>query len=228
MSKFWLDAIDPMKWKTIIGWWPIYWMGLSKTLYISFIALWLAILFGTVAGLLRSSTNPILSALGTVYVEVIRNTPLLVQLFIFVYGLAPLFNNDDFMPLVTALALFAGAYVAEIVRAGIQSVARGQTEAALSVGMTNTQVMWYVILPQAFRRILPPLAGQFISLIKDSSLVAVFAYSELTYAARRVTATTFLGFHPYVMSAILYFIICYALSLLVRYIERRMARSGQN
>jgi len=122
---------------------------------------------------------------------------------------------------VAALACFAGAYVAEIVRAGIQSIHRGQTEAARSLGMTYAQCMIHVILPQATRRILPPLAGQFISLIKDSSLLGIIAIRELTKATREVVTTSLQPFELWFVCAILYLILTFALSMFVQYLERR-------
>ncbi len=124
-----------------------------------------------------------------------------------------------------ALAIFAGAYVAEIVRAGIQSIAKGQMEAARSVGMNLFQAMWHIILPQAFKRILPPLAGQFISLIKDSSLVSVIAITDLTKSGREIITSTFATFEIWLTVAAMYLIVTSVLSQLVFYLERRLAIS---
>jgi polar amino acid transport system permease protein len=118
------------------------------------------------------------------YVELIRGTPLLVQIFIVYFFIGTVLNLDRFTAGVAALAVFTGAYVAEIVRAGISSIHKGQMEAGRSLGMTSAQTMRYVILPQAFKRVLPPLAGQFINLIKDSSLVSVISITDLTKAGR--------------------------------------------
>jgi polar amino acid transport system permease protein len=120
-----------------------------------------------------------------------------------------------------ALAIFAGAYVAEIVRSGIQSIHRGQTEASRSLGMTYVQSMYHVILPQAFRRILPPLAGQCISLIKDSSLLGIIAIRELTKATREVVTTSLQPFELWFVCALLYLVLTFSLSMLLQYLERR-------
>lgn len=222
------ELFDPLIWqRSIVEYLPTFLIGVQNTLWISLQALVLAFVIGIVTGILRVSRSCLLNGLAKSYVEVIRNTPLLVQLIIFYFGLGPLFNNSMTIPLVLGLGIFTGAYVAEIVRAGIQSVARGQMEAALSVGMTYMQAMGLVILPQAIRRILPALAGQFISLIKDSSLVSVFGFAELTHAASRVTAATFRALVPNIFVAALYFVIAYSLSQVVTVIERRTARSGQ-
>jgi polar amino acid transport system permease protein len=126
---------------------------------------------------------------------------------------------------ILSLSIFAGAYITEIFRAGIQSVHKGQREAALSLGMTETQCMCLVVLPQAFKRVLPPLAGQFISLIKDSSLVSVIAVEELTYAARNTITMTFRAFEVYIAVAVFYFLLSFILSRFVHILEERLAVS---
>jgi len=160
----------------------------------------------------------------------------LVQIFIWYFVLGTMVNTlltkNGFQQIpalwfgVAALAVFAGAYVAEIVRAGIQSIHRGQMEAARSLGMTYAQAMQHIILPQAFRRILPPLAGQFISLIKDSSLLGIIAVRELTKATREVVTTSLQPFELWFMCALLYLGLTFSLSMFVQYLERRTAVSG--
>jgi polar amino acid transport system permease protein len=222
------ELFDPLVWqRCIVAYFPAFVIGMKNTVIISAESLVLAFLIGIIAGVMRVSHSKWINGIAQAYVEVIRNTPLLVQLIIFYFGLGPLFNNSQTIPLVLALGIFTGAYVAEIVRAGIQSVARGQMEASLSVGMTYFQAMSLIILPQAVRRILPALAGQFISLIKDSSLVSVFGYAELTHAANRVTAATFRALVPNIFVAFVYFVIAYSLSQIISLVERRTARSGQ-
>lgn len=222
------ELLDPLIWqRSVIAYLPAFMTGMKNTVIISAQSLVLAFVIGILAGMMRVSHSRTLNAIALAYIEVIRNTPLLVQLIIFYFGFGPLFGNNQTVPLMLGLGLFTGAYVAEIVRAGIQSVARGQMEAALSVGMTYMQSMRLIVLPQAIRRILPALAGQFISLIKDSSLVSVFGFAELTHAASRVTAATFRTLVPNVFVAIVYFVIAYGLSQCIALIERRTARSGQ-
>lgn len=210
-------------------------IGLWTTLEVSVIAIVAGILIGLVAGLCRISSNPALKWTAITYVELIRGSPLLVQIFIWYFVLGTLFNTllarggfSQFPPIVygvVSLAFFAGAYVAEIVRAGIQSIHRGQMEAARSLGMSYPQSMRHIILPQAFRRILPPLAGQFISLIKDSSLLGLIAIRELTKATREVVTTSLQPFELWFMCALLYLILTFSLSMVVQYLERRMAVS---
>ncbi|WP_025321582.1 amino acid ABC transporter permease [Deferrisoma camini] len=199
--------------------------GLWTTLWISFFSGVLGLVLGLVAGLARISKNPTLRGLAVLYVELIRGTPLLVQIFIFYFFIGTVLNLDRIVAGILALAIFAGAYTAEIVRAGIQSIPRGQMEAARSLGMTLPQAMRYIILPQAFKRILPPLAGQFISLIKDSSLVSVIAITDLTKSGREVITSTFATFEIWFTVAALYLLVTSLLSQVVMWMERRLAVS---
>ena len=199
--------------------------GLLLTLEISLISIVLGIIIGLVTGLARISSNPAPKWLAICYIELIRGTPLLVQIYIFYFFIGQVFSLSSFMAGVLALSFFAGAYIAEIIRAGIQSIHRGQMEAARSLGMNYYLAMRYIILPQAFKRILPPLAGQFISLIKDSSLVGVIALVELTRAGREIGTSTFNYFEVFFTVAALYLILTFSLSMVVQYLERRFAAS---
>ena len=204
---------------------PVYFRAMWTTLLLSAISVVLATMVGIIAGLARTSKRPFIAWPVAVYIEVIRGTPLLLQIMIFYFGIGPIINLPAWTAAILSLTLFAGAYVAEIVRAGIQSINRGQTEAALSLGLTYVQTMRFVILPQALRRILPPLAGQFISLIKDSSLVSVTAISELVYTARKVNTRTLRSLEGYVIVGAIYFVMTFSLSRLAAYLERRSSAS---
>jgi len=197
--------------------------GLFVTLYISFFSIILAIIIGIFTGLARVSSNPFFKKLSVIYIELIRGTPLLVQIFIFYFFIGTVLDLSRMTAGVLALAVFTGAYIAEIVRAGIQSVHRGQMEAARSLGMSYTQAMRMVILPQAFKRTLPPMAGQFISLIKDSSLVSVISITDLTKSGREVVASTFSPFEVWFTVALMYLVLTSGLSYLVQVLEKRMA-----
>lgn len=199
--------------------------GLWTTLWLSAVSSVLALFIGLFTGLARISKNYTVSMLAAVYIEIIRGTPLLVQIFIAYFFIGTVFDLSRNVAGIGALSLFAGAYVAEIVRAGIQSIARGQMEAARSLGMTMPQAMIDIILPQAFKRILPPLSGQFISLIKDSSLVSVIAITDLTKSGREIITSTFATFEVWLVVAAMYLIITSVLSQLVFYMERRLAVS---
>jgi polar amino acid transport system permease protein len=210
-------------------------MGLWLTLKLSVIATLLGVLIGIIGGLTRISSNPALKWTTIVYVETIRGSPLMVQILIWYFVFGTVINDllatygmgrlPAFWYGVASLACFAGAYVTEIVRAGIQSIHRGQTEAARSLGMTYGQSMLHIILPQALRRILPPLAGQFISLIKDSSLLGIIAIRELTKASREAVSASLQPFEIYILCAILYLFLTFTLSMVVQHLERRMAIS---
>ena len=207
--------------------------GLWITLKVSVYAIFFGIIIGLIGGVSRISSNPALKWTAISYVELIRGSPLLVQIFIWYFVLGTLVNTlmsnrgmSQVPPLwfgVAALSFFTGAYVTEIVRAGIQSIHKGQIEASRSLGMTYGQSMRYVILPQAMRRILPPLAGQFISLVKDSSLLGIIAVRELTKATREVITTNLQPFEMFFVCALLYLVLTFTLSMAVQYMERRMS-----
>ncbi|MCX8085238.1 MAG: amino acid ABC transporter permease [Calditerrivibrio sp.] len=199
--------------------------GLWNTLYISFVSIVIAIFIGIITGLCRISSNIALKKLAITYIELIRGTPLLVQIFIFYFFIGTVFQLDRITSGIAALAIFAGAYIAEIVRAGIQSIPKGQMEASRSLGMNYFQAMRYIILPQALKRTLPPMAGQFISLIKDSSLVSVISITDLTKAGREIVSTTFSPFEVWFVVAMMYLLLTSGLSFLVQVLERRLAAS---
>ena len=214
------------------GWKPgLLTIGLWTTLKISFIATIIGIVLGILGGVARVSSTPILKWTAITYVEIIRGSPLLVQIMIAYFVLGTTINKilamNGFPRLdpewygIAALAVFTGAYVVEIVRAGIESIHPGQVEAARSGGMTYFQCMYYIILPQALKTILPPLAGQFINLIKDSSLLGMIAIRELTKATREGITTSLQTFELWMMCAILYLIITFSLSMAIQYLERR-------
>jgi len=211
----------------------ILFQGMWITLKVSIYAVFFGIIIGVAGGIARISSNPALKWTAVTYVELIRGSPLLVQIFIWYFVLATLINGllrkygiAEIPALwygIASLAFFTGAYVTEIVRAGIQSIHRGQVEASRSLGMTYAQSMYHVVLPQAMRRILPPLAGQFISLIKDSSLLGLIAIRELTKATREGITTSLQPYEFWFTCAILYLILTFTLSMFVQYLERRTA-----
>lgn len=219
-----LYAGDPVG--SIFNWQPGPLLhGLWVTLWISAVASVIGLIIGLITGLCRISRNITLRQLSTIYVEIIRGTPLLVQIFIVYFFFGTVLNIDRMAAGIGALAIFAGAYVAEIIRAGIQSIPKGQMEAARSLGMNTPQAMIHIILPQAFKRTLPPLAGQFISLIKDSSLVSVIAITDLTKSGREVITSTFATFEIWFVVAFLYFLLTSVLSQVIAWVERRLAVS---
>ena len=217
---------------TFRKWKPgVFTIGLAITIEVSILSTIFGILIGIFSGLARVSSNPLFKWSSTLYVELIRGSPLLVQIFIWYFLLGTMINSiiakqglgpiDPLWYGVAALSTFTGAYVAEIVRAGIQSIHFGQVEAARSLGMTYVQSMRHIILPQALRRILPPLAGQFISLVKDSSLLGIIAVRELTKATREIITVSLQTFESWMVCAVLYLIVTFALSMFVQHLERR-------
>jgi polar amino acid transport system permease protein len=226
--------------------------GIIATLRITFFSFLLATLLGLPTGLARISKNTFLCNLSTLYIEIARGIPLLVLIIYIAYGLFPLFVDLintlgkwglSFLPLngifqsfsaftirnvtqegraIIALGIGYGAFEAEVFRAGIQSISKGQMEAAKSLGMTYFQAMRFIILPQAIRRVLPPLGNDFIACLKDSSLVSVLAVNELTQMGRLRTAGTFRAMETYNMVAFLYLSMTLLLSSLVRWLENRM------
>lgn len=195
--------------------------GLKITLHITLISMILTYAIGLITALLRLSDSIIGRVFARVYLEVARNTPLIVQLFFIYFVVAPVLGIDRLFSAILALSLFEGAYASEIYRAGIVSLHKGQWEASHSLGLTLFDTYRKVILPQAVRRVLPPLTSQTISLIKDSSLVSVIAVYEMTMQANAIVAETFLTFEIYFSIAAIYLLITITLSQLVALLERK-------
>jgi polar amino acid transport system permease protein len=210
-------------WEQIPQYFPLIAAATRRTLEISLVSIVFAIGIGVVAGLLRVQPWKPLRFLAASYVELLRNIPLMLVLYLIYFGLGAFWPVSPFWASVVGLSIFEGAYVAEIVRAGIQSVDRGQMEAARSLGMSWIQSMRHVIVPQAVRRSLPPLTGQFVSLVKDSSLASLVSYEELMLVGRQVNSRIFSPFEVFLTIGALYFVICLALSLLSRWMEGRLA-----
>lgn len=203
--------------------------GARLTIFVSLAAYAAALVFGLLIGLGRVSKNQLIYTIATLYVEVMRGVPLLVIIFYARFVIVPWAGNllgqplvrNDFLTGAVPLALGYAAYLAEVYRAGIESIDRGQTEAARSLGMSAGQTMRYIILPQAIRRVLPPLGNDFIAMLKDSSLLSAIGVGELTYWGKTkigASSNTFLGWNTV---AILYLILSLLLSLGVKWIEQR-------
>ena len=195
--------------------------GALLTLQISAIALLLSIPLGVIAGLFRVSKNKYLKTISTIYVEVMRGIPLLVLLIWIYFVLGQFLNLGPYWSAVIGLAVFSGSFIAEIVRSGIQAVPKGQMEAARSSGMTYMQAMKLVILPQAIRAVLPPMASQFIILIKDSSLVSTISVVDLTLIGKNLVATTFRSIEVWTFIALIYLIMTFSLSSIIRHFEKK-------
>lgn len=199
----------------------IFLAGFCMTLAVSVGAIALGLACGLASGLASVSGNVWLTELAGLYVGAFRGTPLLVQILIFYFCVGVVVHLDSPYVIGTAaLGFFSGAYISEMVRAGVESVDRGQWETALSSGLTKRQALFYVVFPQALRRIVPPVTGQFVSCIKDSSLLSVISVRELTKAAEVVNATTYRTFEAYLPLALLYLLLTWPLSHLTGRLEK--------
>ena len=210
--------------------------GIWTTISITIISFLLVMVFGLIVALGRLSKSTIIKGIATVYVEIIRGIPMLVQLIFWYFAFPSLvqslgdwFNIQSFQDYnanalsmaILGLTFGYSAYMSEVYRAGIQSISRGQMEAARSMGMTYFQAMWYVILPQAVRVILPPVGNEFITLLKDSSLVSVVAVADMTRRGREFMAANFIPIQTWVMIALLYLVMTLLASRLVTWMERK-------
>jgi len=196
--------------------------GLGVTLEITAISLVLAFVFGLTTALLRISNSLVAKGMARAYLETVRNTPLLVQIFFIYFVLGPILDIDRMTSAILALSLFEGAYASEILRAGILSVEKSQWEAAFSVGLHSAGAFRLVVFPQALRRVLPPLTSQAVALLKDSALVSTIAVFDLTMRGRAIISETYLTFELWFAIAALYLVIALILSGVVAVLERRM------
>lgn len=229
-----LDGLlDPLRWERTLSNMGPFWEGWAFTLKVVLAGLALSLALGTLLGVFSTTRSKVLRAISRVYVEFYQNTPLPVQVF-FMYtagpqvlqaitGAASPVRIAPFALGVLGVGLYHAAYVSEVIRTGIESVPKGQMEAALSQGFTRVQGYVYVILPQTFRVILPPLCNQALNLVKNTSVLALIAGGDLMYNADNYVSTY--GYlQGYIMCCLLYFIICFPLALLVQYLERRSKR----
>ncbi|MEW5762922.1 MAG: amino acid ABC transporter permease [Bacillota bacterium] len=201
---------------------PIFLAAAWLTIRLTAAALAIGVLIGLFFALLKLSKNVFFNALAQLYITVIRGTPLIVQIFAIYFGMARIYDFGVFWSAAIALAVHNGAYIAEIFRAGIQSIDRGQMEAARSLGMTYALAMRRIILPQAFKRVIPPLGNQFIIGLKDSSLAAFITAPELFQMAMRRAAATYADLEYYTIAGLYYLAMVIAFSFLVARLERRL------
>lgn len=199
--------------------------GLEVTILISVIAVVLSFIFGSILGIIRYSKIKYISKIVGIIIDVIRNLPLLLIIFFVYFGLPAFgFKPDTIPAAILAMTVFESMMIAEIIRSGILAVDIGQMEAARAVGMSFMQAMWHVVLPQAYKKMIPAMVSQFISLIKDTSLATIIVVPELMQHGQVVYGQNPNYIIPvFVMMALMYFVVCYALSLLSRYIDHKMA-----
>lgn len=202
-----------------------FWRGALVTLEITALAVAFGMILGLVFGLLKMAPQfKILYMLATLYIDFFRGTPLFVQILLLHFGVLPFFGDfSAFTSAVIACTLNSGAYIAEIVRAGIQAIDVGQMEAGRSLGMNHRQAMWYIILPQAYKVVIPPLINEFIAMLKDTSLVSIIGVSELTLRGKLLYASSYEPAWVWGSIALVYFIMTKLLAMLGDYAERRLA-----
>jgi amino ABC transporter, permease protein, 3-TM region, his/glu/gln/arg/opine family len=207
----------------VVNSFPLLLIGAGVTIQITVLSTAIGFVIGLVVGVARISHLRPLRLLAEVYVEFFRGTPLLVQIFLFYFALPVITGQriDPFIAAISACGINSGAYVAEIFRAGIQSVDEGQMEAGRSLGMTWLQTMRYIIVPQAFKRVIPPLGNEFIAMLKDSSLVSVIGFEELTRRGQLIIAKTYGSFEIWMSVAVIYLVMTLTISRFVAYLERR-------
>ncbi|MHC4137941.1 MAG: amino acid ABC transporter permease [Planctomycetota bacterium] len=206
----------------------LYLWGLGMTVAATGVAFLIGLVLGVGVALARLARNLVLRHLGDLYVEIIRGTPVLVQVTIAYFGIAPLIGVDNkFLVGTIALGMFAAAYMGEIFRAGIESIERGQFEAARSLGLSRHQTLRHVVFPQAFKRMIPPLTGELIALTKESSLLFFIGVMELMARGRQVGADTYRQFESFLVVAAVYLSVTIPLSLLARRLERRLGKSAR-
>lgn len=215
----------------IIRLWNMYymtfWKGLWGTLWLSALTVFFGTLLGMLIALMRMGKSKILRGFADIYIEILRGTPILLQLYFFWIGLPKImpFELTDTQCILVALIVNASAYISEIIRAGINAVDKGQWEAARSIGLTETHVMTRIILPQAVKNILPALCNEFISTVKGTSLASVFFVGELMTSYKSVQSATFLALESLTIVGIIYFILNFVLSKLLVLLERRLTIS---
>ena len=207
-----------------LRYYPIFLEGLFGTLWMSAVTVFFGTILGMLIALVHMSKSKIGRIITDIYIEIIRGTPVLVQLYFFWLGLPKIipFELSDRMCILVAMIVNASAYISEIIRSGIQAVDKGQWEAGRSVGLSEYHLMVKVILPQAVKNILPALCNEFISTIKGTSLASVFFVGELTTSYKTVQSTTYLGLQSLIIVAIIYLILNYTLSKLLKVLERRL------
>ncbi|MUP58943.1 nickel transporter [Megasphaera hutchinsoni] len=209
---------------------PLLIAGAGVTIEITAISVGIGFILGLIVSICRLSQLKIIKGIAICYVNILRGTPLLVQIFLIYFALPMIIGQriNPFVAAVAACSINSGAYVSEIFRAGIQAVDKGQMEAGRSLGLSWMQTMWYIILPQAFRKVIPPLGNEFISMTKETSLVSVIGFEELTRKGQLIIAKTYGSFEIWLTVAAIYLIMTLSIAQLVSYLERRLATDDKN
>lgn len=217
-----------LNWEIAIASLPTLLSGIKWTILITVVGLFFGFFIGATMGLARTTKNKLIFGIATVYVETIRGTPILVQALYLYFGVNQVlqqmiaFQINSLTAAIIAIAINSGAYISEIVRGAIQSIDKGQIEAGRSLGLSSWKTFYYIVWPQAFKRMIPPLGNQFIISLKDTSLFAVIAVGELLRQGQLVVATTFAAFEIYTFVSLIYLMMTLSISFVLRRIERRL------
>lgn len=209
---------------SIWKYWPYFWDGIKTTLFISVVSIVVGAILGSILALMRLSGSSILALIGRLYVEVVRGTPLMIQVLFIYIGLGSIFNWSTLTSGLVAVSLNSAAYICEIIRGGINAVDRGQSEAARALGLDYWTTMRQVVFPQSLRSIWPSLGNEFVTLIKESSIVSTIGVAELTFQTRNVTSLSYRGVEPLIVSMALYLILTFSLTQFLNWYEQRMAK----
>ncbi len=227
----WLNKVEGSFYKAFLAEdrWKLYFAGLGVTLKVAFFAAILGLIIGTVIALMKLSTGKkgkgtLWSIIANCYIDIIRGTPSVLQLLIMWFIIMKSCKNGVLVA-VLSFGINSGAYVAEIVRAGILAVDKGQTEAGRSLGLSKAQTMVYIVIPQAVKNVLPPIGNEFIVLLKETAIVGYVSLTDLTRAANQISSRTYEAFMPLIGAAVIYFVIIKILSILLGVLERRLRKS---
>ena len=199
--------------------------GLGTTLLLAFISVLIGCVIGAFVAIMRLSKNKVLNGIAAVYTEIIRDTPLLLQLYFFYFllpDLLPALRLSKFACIAIALIFNSGAYMSEIFRSGIQSIDRGQTEAARSLGLSSSQTMMRIILPQAFKNVLPAMCNEFVAITKETSLASTFYVGDLMTQYQTISGKTYLVIEPLIIIGVIYFVLTFTMSKLVSLLEKKL------
>ena len=202
--------------------------GLGTTMLLALISVAIGCVIGAFVAIMRLSRSKVLNSIATVYTEIIRDTPLLLQLYFFYFllpDLLPAMRLSKFTCIAVALVINSGAYMSEVFRSGIQSVDRGQTEAARSLGLSASQTMIRIILPQAFKNVLPAMCNEFVAITKETSLASTFYVGDLMTQYQTISGKTYMVIEPLIIIGVIYFVVTFTMSKLIAVLERRL-KSG--
>lgn len=216
------DLIEASQGSSWLSYWPYFWEGIKTTLLISVVSIVAGLILGSILALMRLTDSKILNFIATAYIEFLRGTPLMIQVLFMFLGVGGLLGLSPLVAGLIAVSLNSSAYIAEIIRGGIQAVDKGQTEAARSLGLNRVTTLTKVVYPQSLRSIWPSLGNEFVTLIKESSIVSTIGISELTFQTRAVTSITYEGIIPLLISMVIYFILTFTLTKILNYYERKM------